>query len=209
MKKTFLFITLIITLVCIVCIAKCFYKNDIPPVVKTYSDYNHYHKEAIKYCKSNKLNTSYYFLIDLSVHSGSKRFYLCDFSKQIFTDKYIVSHGCGSSFWSWDYSRSYAKISNEKDSHCSSIGKYIIGKRGISQWGIKINYLLHGMDSSNSNALKRNIVLHSWNAVSEKETFPDGTPEGWGCPAVSNESLKRISAKIDSTKKPVLLWVIK
>lgn len=65
------------------------------------------------------------------------------------------------------------------------------------------------MDSSNSNALKRNIVLHSWNAVSEKETFPDGTPEGWGCPAVSNESLKRISSKIDASKKPILLWVIK
>ena len=209
MKKTFLFVTLIITLVCFVCIAKCFYKNDIPPVVKTYSDYNNYHQEAIKYCKSKKLDTSFYFLIDLSIHSGSKRFYLCDFSKQKFTDKYIVSHGCGSSFWSWDLSKTNAKISNENDSHCSSIGKYIIGKRGLSQWGIKINYLLHGMDSSNSNALKRNIVLHSWNAVSEKETFPDGTPEGWGCPAVSNESLKRISAKIDTSKKPILLWVIK
>jgi len=112
-------------------------------------------------------------------------------------------------FWSFDLSKTNAKISNEKDSHCSSTGKYIVGKRGISQWGIKINYLLHGMDSSNSNALKRNIVLHSWDAISEEEMFPNGTPEGWGCPAVSNTSLKRISAIIDFSKKPVLLWVIK
>jgi hypothetical protein len=209
MKKTFLFVTLIIILVCMVCIAKCFYKNDIPPVVKTYSDYNNYHEKAIKYCKSNKLDTSFYFLIDLSVHSGIKRFYLCDFSKQKITEKYMVSHGCGSFFWSWDLSKTNPNISNEKDSHSSSTGKYIVGKRGKSQWGIKINYLLHGMDSSNSNALKRNIVLHSWNAISEEETFPDGTPEGWGCPAVSNSSLKRISVIIDSSKKPVLLWVIK
>ena len=209
MKKTILFIGLIIALLCIVCITKYFQKKEIRPEDKTFSDYTKYHEDAIKYCKSNKLNTSFYFLIDLSVHSGIKRFYLCDFSKQKITDRYMVSHGCGSFFWSWDLSKSNANISNEKDSHCSSIGKYVIGKRGVSKWGIKINYLLHGMDSSNSNALKRNIVLHSWNDVSEKEIFPDGTPEGWGCPAVSNASLKIISNKIDSSEKAVLLWVIK
>lgn len=209
MKKTILFVSLIVAILCVVCNAKCFQKKDIPPGDKTFSDYTKYHEEALKYCKSNKLNSSFYFLIDLSIHSGIKRFYLCDFSKQKITEKFMVSHGCGSFFWSLDLSKSDPKISNEKDSHCSSTGKYIVGKRGISQWGIKINYLLHGMDSSNSNALKRNIVLHSWDAISEEEMFPNGTPEGWGCPAVSNISLKRISAIIDSSKKPVLLWVIK
>jgi len=209
LKKRFLFAGFVTTLLGIVCFAKCFHKRDVLPVDNTYSDYSKYHKEALEYCKSRKLNTSIYFLIDLSVHSGIKRFYLCDFSKQKITDSYMVSHGCGSFFWSWDLSKNNANISNEKDSHCSSTGKYVIGKRGVSSWGIKINYLLHGMDSSNSNALKRNIVLHSWDAISDEEIFPDGTPEGWGCPAVSNESLKRISAIIDSSKKPVLLWVIK
>lgn len=209
MKKAIFFTGVFITVLCIVCIAKCFYGNDIQPGDKKYADYSVYHKEALEYCKAKKLNTSFYFLIDLSIHSGIKRFYLIDFSKQSITDRYMVSHGCGSNFWSWDLSKTNPNISNEENSHCSSIGKYVIGKKGVSSWGIKINYLMHGMDSTNSNSMKRNIVLHSWDAISENEVFPKGTPEGWGCPAVSNGSLQRISGKIDSSKRPILMWVIK
>lgn len=209
MKKKTLYISILSTLICLACIGRCFYYKASPPAEKTYADYGAYHDEALDYCKSKKLNVNFYYLIDLSVHSGIKRFYLCDFEKKKITEKYMVSHGCGSFFWSRDFSKTNAKISNEKDSHCSSTGKYIIGKKGVSNWGIKINYLLHGMDSANSNAMKRNIVLHSWDDVSNEEIFPDGTPEGWGCPAVSNEALKKISTKIDASEKRILLWVIR
>jgi hypothetical protein len=176
---------------------------------KNYADYTVYTKKAFEYCKKNNLNESYYFLVDLSVHSGKKRFYVCDFLKEKITDRYMVSHGCGSIFWSRDFSKENAEISNEVDSHCSSIGKYIIGKKGVSNWGIKVNYQLSGMDKTNSNASKRAIVLHSWNAINENEVYPDGVPEGWGCPAVSNNSLKEIIKKIDASPKRILLWIIK
>ncbi len=121
----------------------------------------------------------------------------------------MVSHGCGSHFWKMDFTKENPKISNEPESHCSSVGKYIIGNKGVSEWGIKVNYHLAGMDKTNSNASKRNVVLHSWNAVPENEVYPDGTPEGWGCPAVSNHSLKKMIKNIESEEKRTLLWVIK
>lgn len=100
-----------------------------------------------------------------------------------------------------------APISNEFDSHCSSIGKYVVLDRGVSQWGIKVNYILQGKDKTNSNAKNRAIVLHSWEAVSEDEAYPQGTPEGWDCPAVSNESMKEIDEMLKQNKK-VLIWII-
>ena len=179
------------------------------PKEKIYSDYQSYMEEALQYCKSRNLNTSFFFLADLSVHSGIKRLYLCDFSEKKIAERYMVSHGCGSHFWKMDNSRENAEISNEPESHCSSVGKYIIGNKGVSEWGIKINYQLAGMDKTNSNASKRNIVLHSWNAVPENEVYPDGVPEGWGCPAVSNHSLKKMIKNIESEEKRTLLWLIR
>ena len=176
---------------------------------KNYTDYKGYTNKALEYCQKNNLNDTYFFLVDLSVHSGKKRFYVCDFSTQTITDRYMVSHGCGSVFWSKDYSKENAEISNEANSHCSSVGKYIIGKRGVSSWGIKVNYQLYGVDKTNSNASKRSIVLHSWNAIKDDEVYPDGAPEGWGCPSVSNNSMKEIIKKIESSQKRTLLWIIK
>jgi len=171
-------------------------------------DYTSYLKEAKVYCKKNNLNQNKFILIDLDLHSGLKRFFIYDFKNNSLTKSYMVSHGCGDHMWSWTSSKEDAPISNEPDSHCSSIGKYKIGSRGVSQWGIKVNYLLIGKDTTNSNALKRAIVLHSWEKITTEEIYPKGTPEGWGCPAVSNESMKEIDALL-RTNKNMLMWIIK
>ncbi|WP_329807034.1 murein L,D-transpeptidase catalytic domain-containing protein [Flavobacterium facile] len=171
-------------------------------------DYTSYVKEAKAYVKKNNLNQNKFILIDLDVHSGLKRFFVYDLKTTKKTKSYMVSHGCGDHMWSWTSSKENAPISNELDSHCSSIGKYVIGSRGVSQWGIKVNYLLIGKEKTNSNAVKRAIVLHSWEKISSEEVFPKGTPEGWGCPAVSNESMKEIDMLLKANKN-MLMWIIK
>jgi len=171
-------------------------------------NYSNYYKEAAYYCKVNNLNQDKFILIDLGLHSGYKRFFVYDFKKKAVSKSYMVSHGCGDNQWGRTSSKEKPQISNEFDSHCSSLGKYVVLDRGVSQWGIKVNYVLQGKDKTNSNARSRAIVLHSWDAISDNEVYPQGTPEGWGCPAISNESMKEIDELLKTNKK-VLLWIVK
>lgn len=162
---------------------------------------------AKKYCAANNLDTSYCILIDMNIHSGKERLYVYDFRSDSIIHSGLVSHGCGSHPWSEDYSKTNPTFSNVPESHQSSIGKYRIGKRGWSNWGINVNYKLHGLESTNSKAYERLIVLHGWYAVQDSSTFPMGTPEGYGCPAVSNNTMRFLDAKLKGKKKDVLLWI--
>jgi hypothetical protein len=141
-----------------------------------------YATSAKSYCRNNNLNTHFFILADLGRHSGLNRFFVWDFDTDQIIQQCLVSHGCGSNPWGSDTSREKPEFSNMDNSHCSSLGKYTIGERGYSQWGIHVKYLLHGLDATNSNALRRVIVLHSWDSVAEQEPYPRGTPEGWVAP---------------------------
>lgn len=165
--------------------------------------------EALKYCKKNALNTDYCVLIDMSIHSGKNRLFVYDFKTQKITSSDVCSHGCCDNEWGSDESRTTPIFSNTPESHCSSLGKYKIGARGYSNWGIHVNYKLHGLEASNSNAYKRAIVLHSWEMINDDEVYPNGVPEGWGCPAVSNQTMRYLDKLFIESKKPVLLWIYK
>lgn len=166
------------------------------------------YNEAIKYCKANKYNEDYFFLLDLSLPPGKNRFFVYNFNQKKITDKNLVTHGSCDVFdenpSKWDK----AKFSSANDSHCSMKGKYKIGKRDYSSWGIHVKYWLHGLEKSNANAVQRVVVLHSWEAVSNTEIFPNVSPLSWGCPAVSNDFMTVLDEKLKTTKKPVLLWII-
>jgi len=164
-------------------------------------------EEALKFCTSEKLNTDFCILIDMSLHSGIKRFFVWDFKTKSIVKKYLVGHGCGSNQWSADGSKDNPQFSNEDGSHLSSLGKYKLWGRGHSDWGINIKYLMHGLEETNTNALKRYIVFHSWDRMSDDEVFPKGSPEGWGCPTVSNNAMKEIDPMIQESGKPVLMWI--
>ena len=98
-------------------------------------------------------------------------------------------------------------FSNIPESHTSSLGKYKVGKRDISQWGVGIKYYLHGLESTNSKAYDRQIVFHSWNKMPDVSTYPIGAPEGWGCPAISNNFFNRVDTLLMAKNNPVLLWI--
>ena len=163
--------------------------------------------EALNYCKAKKMNEDFCILIDLGTHSGINRFFVYDFKKKKITHRFLVSHGCCNSIWGQDFTKNNAAFSNVDNSHCSSLGKFKIGERGYSNWGINVKYVMHGLDSTNNNALKRFIVFHSWEKVSDEEVYPDGTPEGWGCPAISNANFKIIDPILKKAQKPVLMWI--
>ncbi len=171
-------------------------------------DYAATNAEALKYCKEKGMCTDYYFLVDMSIHSGKNRFYIYDFNESKVTDKNLVTHGSCDAYEPNTTKYQKAKFSNRAESHCSSKGKYKVGKRDYSSWGINVKYWLHGLEESNSNAKDRVVVLHSWDAVSNYEIYPRYSPLSWGCPAVSDDFMKKLDAKLKQTQKPVLLWII-
>ena len=128
------------------------------------------------YCDKNGYNTNYCFLVDFSIHSGKRRFFV------------------------WDF---------KGDSYCSSLGKYKVGIRSYSKWGINIHYKLHGLEATNDNAFKRYIVLHSYTPLPETEVYPLHLPLGisQGCPVISDEVMRKVDGLLKAEKKPVLLWV--
>ncbi|WP_312765949.1 murein L,D-transpeptidase catalytic domain-containing protein [Epilithonimonas sp.] len=164
-------------------------------------------KEALKFCETENLNTDFCILIDMGLYSGLKRFFIYDFNKKEISQKYLVGHGCGSNSWSGDMSKENPTFSNEDNSHLSSLGKYKLGERGYSNWGVNRKYLMHGLEKTNNNALKRIIVFHSWEKMSDDEVYPNGSPEGWGCPTVSNNAFMKIDPMIKNSQKPVLMWI--
>lgn len=164
-------------------------------------------KQALMFSKKEGFNTQYSILIDMSLPSGVKRFIVWDHRGNKILISGLISHGCGKSPWSGEWSKDKPAFSNGDGSHCTALGKYTIDARAYSAWGINVKYFLTGLESTNSNAYGRQIVFHSWEQVSETEVYPNGTPEGWGCPAISNNTMKTVDALLRKQKKKVLMWV--
>lgn len=160
--------------------------------------------EAKLFCEKNKMNTEFCFFVDFSIHSGKNRFYIYDFKKKIIINSGLVCHGIGK-----NSTQQNPIFSNEIGSNCSSLGKYKIGKRAYSNWGINIHYKMHGLEKTNSNAFKRQVVLHSYDYVSNVEIYPSHLTMGWsqGCPVISNNLMKQIDSLLKQIKKPTLIWI--
>jgi hypothetical protein len=163
--------------------------------------------EALIFCETNNYNTDFCILIDMKIHSGKYRMFVYNFNNQEIERKALCAHGCGK-----DDKQSTGEqplFSNEEGSFLTSLGKYKIGIRSYSQWGINVHYKLHGLETSNNNAYKRIIVLHSHSPVPSIEIYPFHMPMGWslGCPVTDDETMTFLDAKLKNTKKPVLLWI--
>lgn len=180
------------------------------PIAKPNVDFNKLKSkavEALAFVEAKDFNNNFCILVDMSLHSGVNRFFIWDFEKGEITHQFLVGHGCGNASWSSDETKDKPRFSNVDGSHLSSLGKYKLGARGKSEWGIGVKYLMHGLEESNSNALSRFIVFHSWNRMANYEVYPKGSPEGWGCPTVSNNALKTIDPMLQKSEKPVLFWI--
>lgn len=164
-------------------------------------------KQALAYCRQKGFDTKYCILIDMSLPSGTKRFVVWYFGKNNILLSGLVSHGCGKMPWSGMWSKDKPVFSNADGSHCTPLGKYKINNRAYSAWGIHVKHYLDGLESTNSNALVRQIVFHSWEEVAENDVYPFETPEGWGCPAISNNTMKIVDGMLRKQKKHWLMWI--
>jgi hypothetical protein len=149
----------------------------------------------------NGMNSRLVIVANLGIHSGLPRMILLDLTNNKIIDRGCVAHGYGKETFA-----ERASFSNTPNSYCSSAGKYKVGKKYKGSFGV--SYKLFGLDTSNSNAYKRFIVLHSYECVSDAEIYPAYTCNSQGCPMISPQFLKRLSVYIDSSDKPLLLWIL-
>lgn len=159
---------------------------------------------AKEYIKSKKMNEQFCILIDFSIHSGENRLFVWDFVNDTIKYTGLCCHGMGGGS-----THALPVFSNVSGSNCSSLGRYKIGIRSYSNWGINVHYKLHGQDATNNNAYKRIVVLHSHTPIPDKVIYPRHLPLGYslGCPVVSDGLMKKLDAMLKSPDKPVLLWI--
>jgi|SRR5436190_19566495 len=149
---------------------------------------------------THKYNSSIAFLIDMSLASGKNRFFVYDMDKDSLLLQGLVAHGSCDNGFQVD-----PTFSNTINSGCSALGKYKIGNSYKGSFGLA--YKLYGLDSSNSHAFQRNIVLHSYDCVPEQETNPVPICNSRGCPMVSIGFLNQLRPIINRSEKPILLWI--
>ena len=161
---------------------------------------------AEAYCREHKMNTEFCFLIDMSIHSGKYRLFAWDFKNREVLFSGLCCHGAGG-----ESTREKPEFSNVSGSNCTSLGKYKLGIRSYSNWGINIHYKMHGQEETNSNAYKRIVVFHSYTPVPDYEIYPHHLPLGWslGCPVVSDNIMRQADKLLKGvdTKEPVLMWI--
>ena len=171
-------------------------ENEKPEKIKLQD----YADKAKLYCKSKGYNPNECILIDMSLPSGKNRIFEYDMKNDSILSEGLVAHGsCNYNFLT------NPKFSNVAGCGCTALGKYKIGNKYVGRFGTA--YKLYGLDSSNSNAYKRNIVFHSYYMVPDKETDPLPICNSLGCAMTSTNYLTILSKKIDASAKPVLLWI--
>ena len=158
--------------------------------------------QITQYALNNGYSTQYFFFIDMGISSGKNRFFVYKMDKDSIEMEGLVAHGsCNTRFLE------QARFSNTPNCGCSSLGKYKVGQAYQGEFGKSFRLL--GLDSSNSNALKRGIVLHGFRPVPDNEIYPKSLCNSFGCPMVSPGFLDKLSAIIEKSPKPILLWVYK
>jgi len=149
-------------------------------------------KKAFSYFDANKSkikNKNYMTIIDFSQHSAQKRFYLIDM-KTGAVDKILTAHGRGSDP---EHTGRAKKFSNVAGSNMTSLGFMLTAERYSGEHGISLR--LDGLQSSNSNARPRAIVIHGADYV---DASRPKMGRSLGCPAVENRLIVSLVKKIEN-----------
>lgn len=164
-------------------------------------------QEAYEYAKENGFDLEHAVLIDFGRHSGKNRFFVWNFAENRVEIESLVAHGYGNT--GFESSNQEIIFSNTPNSYTSSLGKYKLGARAPSKWGINIHYKMHGLEKTNDKAFERYIVLHSFEYIPEEEVYPAYLPMGFsqGCPVVDDETMREVDVLLKTKKKPVLMWI--
>lgn len=210
-KKLFVGFVIALMIMGIVLFLPPIYNRYTRPFYKNYVDQKEWYgkvdcenlSQVRDFCERRGYSTDYYVLVDFSIPSGKKRFFIYDLQR----GKRIMSSYCmhGSGKGNTD---AKPKFSNEFGSGCSSLGRYIMVGRGAK---FKNSVRLRGLDKTNYLAETRGILIHSAGKVTrfsgKKKYIPIGS-ESCGCFTVSRNCVAKVMEiyKESSKRIPVMIY---
>jgi len=153
------------------------------------------------FAATQKCSVKLGILVDMSIASRKNRFFVVDLENDSVLVSGLCAHGQGN-----DVNREDVVFSNKPGSYCTSEGRYKFGAKFEGEYGT--GYKLYGLDSTNCNALSRDIVFHFHPGVPDKED-PKVVTRSNGCPMVSARVFRATEKLIDAEDKPVLMWIYK
>jgi hypothetical protein len=121
-------------------------------------------RKALEYFNANAgriKNKRYIGVVDFSAHSSKDRFWILDLQNGA-EHAMHVAHGAGSDPDADGFATRFRNVPN---SRASSLGFYVTGELYRGKHGRSMR--LHGLSSTNSNALSRAVVMHESNYVRE------------------------------------------
>ncbi len=154
--------------------------------------------QSLKYFKANKasiMNQKYLAIVDMTQKSNKKRMYVIDMASGS-VSTYLAAHGKNSDANNDGFAE---KFSNTEGSLMTSLGFYLTDVTYQGSNGLSLR--LRGLQSTNSNAYSRAIVMHGADYVNSSSVG-----RSWGCPAIER---KYVNTLIPALKGKSLLYIYK
>lgn len=159
------------------------------------------------YAVQNNYDTCYCFLVDYSLPSGTPRFFIWNFT----TDEIVLAdfcmHGAGKG-----NTKCTPIFSNKQGSNCSSLGRFIVNKNRYGKiLGEKRSRGVVGIDSSNSNAQQRGLLIHDshfldFQSLIPRKCLPLNGASCSGCVTITSKGFQKAKELIDNSPKEILMW---
>ena len=153
-------------------------------------------------------DANYLCIVNFGKHSGEERFFIYNVRNNKYEYSGLVQHGNGKG-----NTAGKPKFSNVIGSNCSSLGLYkITSKDKMHSWPNAPSYRLIGLDSTNSNAMTRGILIHPslTHTLMPFEIWGLDLPLTWesqGCFAVSCNTMYEIRKKIKKNNMYLYAYV--
>lgn len=198
MNKKYIVLLVVLLLMACIPFVPPIYQRYTKPLYKNYIDAKEWYgkvdcenlSQVRDYCDRRGYSTDYYILVDFSIPSGKKRFFIYDLQN----GKRLMS--------------SYCMHGSGKGNGCSSLGRYVMVGKGRK---FKNCIRLRGLDKTNYLAETRGILIHSAGKVTrfsgEREYIPLGT-ESRGCFTVSRDCVTKVMEiyRGASKQRPVMIY---
>lgn len=153
-------------------------------------------------------DANYLCIVNFGKHSGEERFFIYNVRNNKYEYSGLVQHGNGKG-----NTASKPKFSNVIGSNCSSLGLYkITSKDNMHSWPGAPCFRMVGLDSTNTNAMARGILIHPslTRTLMPFEIWGLDLPLTWesqGCFAVSCNTMYEISKRFKKNNMYLYAYV--